>query len=114
MEVKQVIVVRQDLKLSKGKLAAQCSHASLEAYKKADPGLIEQWEDEGVKKVVLKVPGMKELMEIKNKVKAARLPYAVIKDAGKTELPAGTVTCLGIGPAKESDVDKITGRLGMV
>lgn len=111
---KQVIVVRQDLKLPKGKMAAQVAHASLEAYKKTDQRVVEEWEDEGVKKIVLKVPGLKELMEIKNKVKAEKIPYVVIKDAGKTELKPGTITCLGIGPVKESKIDKITGKLKMV
>ena len=113
---KQVIVVRADLKLSKGKLAAQCCHASLGAYRKAletNPYSVEQWKNIGEKKVVLKVEGLKELEELKQKAAQARLPLALISDAGRTELPAGTTTALGIGPAKEKDIDKITGHLKM-
>ena len=62
--MKQAIVIRSDLKMSKGKLAAQAAHASLEAYKKASPENAEKWESEGQKKVVLKVYGEKELIDI--------------------------------------------------
>ncbi len=111
---KQVIVVRSDLKLSKGKLAAQVAHASLEAYKKADKRDVEEWESVGTKKIVLKVSDEKELMEIYQKLKDAKLKPSLIKDAGLTEIPSGTITCLGVGPVEEKIVDKITGKLKMV
>ena len=63
---KQVIVVRADLKLGKGKLAAQVAHASLEAYKKADKNDVSEWEEAGVKKVVLKANSLSELMDVYN------------------------------------------------
>ena len=113
---KQVIVVRSDLKLSKGKLAAQVAHASLGAYRKAletNPNSVQEWENIGEKKVVLKVEGLKELEELKQKAAQAKLRLVLISDAGRTELPAGTTTVLGIGPAKEKDIDKITGHLKM-
>jgi len=111
---KQVIAVRKDLKMDKGKLAAQVAHASLEAYKKAGPREIECWEAEGMKKVVVAVKDIKELMLIKEKVKKANLPYSVIRDAGKTQLEPGTVTALGIGPAKEESIDIITKSLKLL
>ena len=111
---KQVLVVRADLKLSKGKMAAQVAHASLEAYKKAERQDIEEWESSGSKKIVLKVADEKELMEIYQKLKEARLKPSLIKDAGLTEIPSGTTTCLGVGPVKEEVVDRITGKLKMV
>lgn len=110
-------MIRQDLKLSKGKLAAQVAHASLGAYRKAAqtyPKDVEEWEKIGEKKVVLKVDGLKQLQEIKKKAGQAGLPLCLINDAGRTELPSGTTTALGIGPAKESEIDKITGHLKMV
>ena len=112
--LKQVIIVRKDLDLSKGKLAAQCAHASLEAYKKTDKKTAEKWESEGGKKVVLKVDTLKELLEIKEKISAMKIPCALIRDAGHTEIPEGTVTCLGIGPAEEREIDKVTGKLKML
>jgi len=111
---KQVIVVRRDLKMDKGKLAVQVAHASLEAYKKADSCDIEGWENEGMKKVVVSVNDIKELMEIKERVKEARLPYAVIRDAGKTQLEPGTVTAMGIGPAEDERIDRITKNLKLL
>ena len=111
---KQVIVVRKDLKMDKGKLAAQVAHASLEAYKKADINDISEWEEEGMKKVVVAAKDINELMKIKDKAKAAKLPYAVIRDAGKTQLEPGTVTVIGIGPAEDGRIDKITGNLKLL
>ena len=111
---KQVIVVRSDLKLSKGKLAVQVAHASLDAYKKSDHKLRTEWEQTGAKKVVVKVSDSKELLMAFNLAKELKLPCSLIKDAGRTELAPGTMTAAGIGPAKESDVDKVTGKLKML
>lgn len=113
-EYKQVIVIRSDLKLSKGKLAAQTAHASLDAYKKADGRVRSEWESTGSKKVVVKIEDLKGLMEIYEEAKQAGLPASLIRDAGRTELPAGTVTAVGIGPYEEADIDKITGNLKML
>lgn len=112
--MKQVIVVRNDLKLGKGKIAAQACHASLESYKKANSDAILSWENSGVKKIVLKVESEKELLEIFEQLKAAKMKPALIKDAGLTEVEPGTITCLGVGPVQEKDVDKITGKLKML
>ena len=109
--MKQAIVIRADLKMSKGKLAAQAAHASLDAYKKADSGDSESWESEGEKKVVLKVESEKELLEIFMSAKRAKIPCALIRDAGRTELEPGTATCVGIGPAEDEAVDKVCGKL---
>ena len=111
---KQVLVVRKDLKMEKGKLAAQVAHASLEAYKKADIDTLNEWEDEGMKKVVLAVNDLIELMKIKDAAKSAGLAYAVIRDAGRTQLEPGTVTVLGIGPAEEQRIDRITKNLKLL
>ena len=108
---KQIIVVRNDLKLSKGKLSVQVAHASIEAYKKIDEKTRKAWENGGAKKVVVKVDDLKQLLEVKKKCHEMGLPCALIRDAGKTEIEPGTTTVLGIGPCKESDVDKITGKL---
>lgn len=113
-EYKQVILVRMDLKLSKGKLAAQVSHASVEALLKSHKDDVDAWRKLGMKKVVLKVADQKELIAFKNKADDAGLVTGLIIDAGHTEIPAGTVTCLGIGPAKEDKIDAVTGSLSML
>jgi len=109
---KQVIVVRKDLKMSPGKIAAQVAHASVEAWKRADKKVREAWEREGAKKVVLQVESEEELLELKKK--AGKLPVALIRDAGLTEVPPGTLTCMAIGPAREEEVDKLTGSLKLL
>jgi len=111
-EYKQVIVIRKDLKLSKGKLAAQVAHAAVTAAERSPDK--KKWIDEGQKKSVLKVKGEKELLTILQEAKDAGLPTALIEDAGRTEIAPGTRTCVGIGPAPEKDVDKITGELKLV
>lgn len=111
---KQVIVVRKDLKLSKGKLAVQVAHASLDAYKKADSKERAEWENKGAKKVVVKVENDKELLKVFGFAKELHLPCSLIKDAGRTELKPGTMTAVAIGPAKEEEIDKVTGKLKML
>jgi len=111
MELKQVIIVRTDLKMSKGKVAAQVSHASVECILKSHKDMVEDWRSQGMKKIVLKVKDQKELGKYKQLAEDNNLITAMITDAGHTEIPSGTVTCLGIGPDDEEKIDKITGEL---
>jgi len=111
---KQVILVRDDLKLSKGKMSAQVSHASVEAVLKSHKDDISAWRGQGMKKVILKVADEKELRKYKIMAEDAGLVVALITDAGHTEIAPGTVTCLGIGPAVEEKIDKITGNLKII
>jgi len=107
---KQVIIVRNDLKLGKGKIAAQASHASVEAFllaSKKDPKAVEEWLAEGQKKVVLKIDSKEELLVLYQEVKNI-FPCALIKDAAHTQLPAPDITCLGIGPILEDKIDRFT------
>ncbi len=111
---KQVIVVRKDLEMSCGKIAAQVAHASVSALEKARekfPSWVKGWMKEGQKKVVLQVSSEKELLEIYRKTLLKKLPVALIRDRGLTEIPPNTVTAIGIGPAPEKDIDSITGHL---
>jgi len=111
---KQVIVARKDLKWEKGKLAAHVAHASVGSLKWVDEKILKRWEEKGSKKVVLKVEDLKNLNEIYKKVMAAKLPCFLVRDAGLTQLKKGTVTCLGIGPAEEQKIDKITEKLKLL
>jgi PTH2 family peptidyl-tRNA hydrolase len=111
---KQVIVVRQDLKLDKGKLAVQVAHASLDAYKKSSLATREAWESEGSKKVVVRAESLKALLDIQKKARSLGLACSLIRDAGKTQLKPGTVTCLGIGPDTEERLDMVTGDLNIL
>jgi PTH2 family peptidyl-tRNA hydrolase len=114
---KQIIVMRADLKMGKGKLAAQSSHASLGAYKsvmRSHPDVARAWEQEGQMKVVLKVNGESELLEYYNKGKAAGIPCELIRDAGHTQVEPGTLTCFAAGPWKENELDAIFGALKLL
>ena len=114
MQYKQVIIVRQDLKLPKGKLASQVAHASTESVLRSHKDDISKWRSEGMKKVVLKVEDKKELFKYKQLAEDNSLVTALITDAGKTVVEPGTMTCVGIGPDKEEKIDKVTGNLKMV
>lgn len=109
--MKQAIVIRKDLRLSPGKLAAQAAHASLEAYKKSSILNKKIWDHTGQKKVVLKVDSENALINLCKKCKDGRLTAILIRDAGKTQVRGGTLTALGIGPDKDNKIDKITGKL---
>lgn len=111
---KQVIVIRKDAGMDKGKLIIHCVHAAVGAMRKVDDAVIEEWENEGSKKVVLKAHSLKELKDVEGKLKKSKIPYFLVKDAGLTQLKPGTVTALGIGPVKEKEVDKITGKLKLL
>lgn len=114
---KQVIVFRSDLKLSKGKTSAQAGHAAISAAEEARKHRkewFEGWMREGQCKIAVKVKNEKELIRLEVEAKELGLPNALIVDRGLTEIPAGTVTCLGIGPAPVERVDKITGLLPLL
>ena len=113
MTLKQVILVRQDLKLPKGKMSAQVAHASTESVLRSHKDDISKWRTEGMKKVVLRVKDQKELIKYKNLAEDNGLVNALITDAGRTVVEPGTMTCLGIGPDKEEKIDKVTGNLKM-
>ena len=113
-EYKQVIVVRDDLRLSRGKLAVQVAHASISAYEKAEKKIILEWKKRGQKKVVVRVNNLEELTNIANQAEKMGLPVSIVRDAGLTEVPPGTITAVGIGPEKGSRIDKITGNLPLL
>ncbi len=112
--LKQVILVRHDLNLPKGKMAAQVAHASLEAALKCDKELMQQWRNEGGKKVVLTVKDEKELYKYIQYAKDEGFATSVITDAGHTVVKPDTVTCGAIGPEREDRIDRITGELSTV
>ncbi|MBS1266362.1 MAG: Peptidyl-tRNA hydrolase [Candidatus Woesearchaeota archaeon] len=109
--MKQVIVVRSDLKLPKGKLAAQVAHASVDAALNANMLKVHEWRRKGAKKIVLKIKGKDELLELAEDAAKEKLNTAIIRDAGKTVVKPGTITCIAIGPDKEEKIDKITEKL---
>ncbi|PKO88112.1 MAG: aminoacyl-tRNA hydrolase [Betaproteobacteria bacterium HGW-Betaproteobacteria-12] len=114
MPTKQVIVVNEELRLPRGKLAAQVAHASLASFLAAGPGARQEWMNEGMPKVVFACPSLAQMLELQRRARSAHLPVALIEDAGRTVVPAGTATCLGIGPSSAQAIDAITGALPLV
>lgn len=114
---KQTIVMRADLGMGRGKLAAQASHASLSAYnrvRKSHLDIAKAWESGGQMKVVLKVGSEKELFDFFQRAKDKGIPVELIRDAGHTQLTPGTVTCFAAGPWDEEELDKVFGDLKLL
>ncbi|KAL3316586.1 hypothetical protein Ciccas_004760 [Cichlidogyrus casuarinus] len=116
-DMKLVIVARTDLGMTKGKIAAQCSHATLACYKKAlkiDSELLRTWENQGQPKVVLKTESEESLYKLSDSAKDLGVINYIIHDAGRTQIAAGSATCIGIGPADVKLVDQVTGHLKLL
>ncbi len=117
MKYKLVVAVRSDINISCGKIAVQVAHAAVECTLKSERvknPYLKDWLREGQKKVVVKVKSLEEIYKIEFEAKNLGLVTATIKDAGLTEVPPGTVTCVGIGPAPNEIVDKVTGSLPLL
>jgi peptidyl-tRNA hydrolase len=116
-EYKMVILVRNDLKMTKGKIAAQVGHACVNCAlnsKKNDSKNFDKWTSSGQAKVVLRVDSEEELFQFKAIADTQKIANSIIRDAGKTQIAPGSFTCLGLGPEKVSVLDKITGDLKML
>ncbi len=114
---KQVIAVRTDLGMSRGKIAVQVAHGSVSSAEQArihQQDIWKAWLREGQKKVAVKVGSEEELLELRRQAISHSLHHALIRDAGMTELPPGTITVLGIGPAKAEIIDEVTGELKLL
>lgn len=112
--VKQCIVVNESLKLPRGKLAAQVAHAAVAAFLQASAEAQRAWRAQGMPKVVLKGERADELQQLEEAAHKRGIPAYLIRDAGKTVVAAGTITCLGLGPAPEDQLDELTGDLKLV
>jgi peptidyl-tRNA hydrolase, PTH2 family len=127
--VKQVIVMRNDLNMRKGKMIAQGSHAAMmflvDRIRQAAHGKLpdiqfapEEWHwlsTGHMTKVCVRVDSETELLDIERKCKDAELPVYLITDAGLTEFGGvPTRTCLAVGPASAEKIDPITGHLKLL
>lgn len=113
--MKQVIAVRTDLGMGKGKIASQVAHASLLAFlnaQRSHPHWVKLWMENGMKKIVVKVGSEEALLSLKEKVK--HLPHALVVDAGLTQVKPNTPTALGIGPCPSEVVDAFTSHLKLL
>lgn len=137
MSVKQVIVMRKDLNMRKGKMIAQGAHASMKVFfdkmynpdfdvsmsEELDQGLRTMqltneetdWVDGIFTKICLSIDSEQELLDVYDKAKKAGLNCALIQDSGKTEFNGvPTYTCCAIGPNTSEKIDLITGGLSLL
>lgn len=112
-DLKQVIVLKDDIDISKGKEISQAAHASLGAYRKASDKKVSEWDNQGMKKIVVS-SGDRRLEDLYEECKRKSIPAYLVKDAGMTEVKPGTVTALGIGPAESDKIDTVTGELKLI
>ena len=116
-EIKQVIIIRKDIKMETGKTVAQGAHASLMSYletEKKDKKIAQEWIDTGEKKIVLKVENEESLRKLAEAFKYKKIPCALVTDAGLTQLPPGTVTALGVGPWSSKELNPLTSMLKLL
>lgn len=116
-EYKMVLVLRGELRLTAGKAAVQAAHAAVllvERARSRNDRALALWSRQGQKKIALVVPTLTELEAIELEARRKGIPTAWVEDAGFTEVPPGTRTCLGVGPALASEIDSLTGTLELL
>lgn len=112
--MKQYLIIRADLKLPKGKAAAQAAHAAVEAVLRSEKELVKAWRAEGMAKIAVKVANERELLRLNQQAKEAGITTAVITDAGRTVVAPGTRTCMAAGPDEEEKLDALFGELKLL
>lgn len=120
-DLKMVFLVREDLKLGAGKIAAQVAHAAVSLYDDITQEgtsyyqqALDHWNEYGAKKIVLKAKNLDELKMVRKKCREAKIPAVIISDAGHTQVDPGTKTVLGIGPEESDKLNKITGEFKLM
>ncbi|RUS80881.1 hypothetical protein EGW08_011352 [Elysia chlorotica] len=116
-EYKMVLIVRNDLKMGKGKIAAQCAHAAVGAVEKLayeNLAAVRHWQRQGQPKVVLKVEDESSFFDLQKAAKAQNLNTCIISDAGRTQIVPGSKTVLAVGPGPIVKIDQVTGHLKLL
>lgn len=118
-ETRMALIVRTDLKMTKGKAAAQCAHAALGCYRlmlqegaaSHNPQMLQRWERTGQAKITLQVPSKEDMDLLFAMAISMNVNSYIVHDAGRTQIEAGSATVLGLGPAPKMVLDQITGDL---
>ena len=116
-KLKMVFVVNHELKMGKGKIAAQVAHAAVKATLacgEQDPSLLDAWFKTGQKKICVKGDSAHHLDQLSSDAKKNEILVNKIHDAGHTQIPAGSFTVLALGPCRDEDVEIITGDLKLL
>lgn len=116
-DYKMVLVIRGELRLTPGKAAVQVAHAAVllaveGARRKSRP--FEAWWSQGQKKIAVVADTLADMERLADSARHGGVPWTWVEDAGFTEVPPGTRTCLGIGPAQSSKIDPLTGKLPLL
>lgn len=112
--MKMTLVVRTDLKMTTGKIGSQCAHAAVICYTQAlkkNPEYLNAWLNLGQPKIVLRVPCEEDLNNLILLANDKNIVNGSVHDAGKTQVKAGTLTVIGIGPDTAENIDAITKTL---
>ncbi|TXT04350.1 hypothetical protein VHUM_04117 [Vanrija humicola] len=116
-EIKLVLVVNDSLKMTKGKIGAQCGHATLACYEtlaRSNPALISKWKMYGQPKIALRCADTDELEALARQARALNLCARTIQDAGRTQVAPGSKTVLGVGPGPARLINQVTGKLKLL
>ncbi len=112
---KMVLAVRTDVNMLKGKMMAQCAHAALGLYMNNDKHqYVRIWNELGQAKIVVKIHSRKEMHELARQASALGIPNYIVRDAGRTQVEAGTETVIAIGPGPVPLVNLVTGHLPLM
>ena len=109
-----LLIVRKDLKMGGGKVAAQCCHATLGAVERCDASVVEYWRGQGEAKVVVKCESEVDMMKLRQDAMRRNVPTHVVCDAGRTQIAAGSRTVLALGPARREEIDAVAGHLKLL
>ncbi len=116
-QAKMLLVVIKDLNMRKGKIASQCAHAAVLAYKTADrsDAAFQSWDQGMFKKITVSVDTTQQLLDLIEIVKAKGILVSPIVDNGLTEFHnIPTLTCAAFGPAWEDDLNPLTSHLKLL
>ncbi|WRT70059.1 peptidyl-tRNA hydrolase [Kwoniella shivajii] len=116
-EMKLVLVVNDELKMTKGKVAAQAGHATLACaitLKEANPRLFRAWQNQGQPKIALRCANTEELEILAAQARSLNLCARTIRDAGRTQVAPGSKTIVGIGPGPARLINTVTGKLKLL
>lgn len=113
--MKQLFIVRQDLKMGKGKIAGQCCHGAIKSYLLTDSDKRDLWDKEyDYTKIICKVKSLPELLYYQSECEKRNIPHFLVKDKGRTQIPEDTITVLAIGPEYSSVLDEFTKDLKLL
>lgn len=117
-EPKMVLVLRGELRLTAGKAAVQAAHAAVLLAERGWDGKpsadFRAWQAAGQRKIAVVAETLEQMRALARAARGRGIPTVFVEDAGYTEVAPGTVTCLGLGPARPAEIDPITGQLPLL